>query len=370
MMCKRNTLPLLLLILASNVFAEHYHIVSNNSPNTCQSYLTGTCFTLAELASNSSLIDQDNDLTLSFLPGEHSLTRRLKIYGHKFQNITLTGWNSINSLSVIKCQGHSGFRFRSVQHLNVTNLEFSGCGNVEHGGAIHVERANNILIKGCHFVDNHVIGYSFKGGAIYTNKVEIMIIKDSVFDNNSVARGVGGAISVNGSSIFSTNNRYINNSARKGGVIYVESGNIFSTSDYCMNNHAVDSGGAIFASSGGSIVSTGDHYISNIAEYAGGAIFGAAANISTTNDEYINNCAGYAGGAISVSSNGGIVSTGDHYINNSADSGGAIFTVGANISITNDRYINNSADAGGAIFANFVDTISSTNNHFIDNSAA
>ena len=278
-------------------------------------------------------------------------------------------------------------------------MEFSGCGNVEHGGAIHVGRANNILIKGCHFVDNHVLGYSFKGGAIYTNQLEIMIIKDSVFDNNSAARGVGGAISVNGSSIFSNNNRYINNSARRGGAIFVKQPgyNISTTNDEYINNCAGDSGGAIFVSSGGSVLSTGDHYISNIAESAGGAIFAEESGfISTTNDQYINNSAydGGAifaeessyiyttndryinnsaqpgnGGAIVVSSNGNIVSTGDHYIQNSAKNGGAIFGAVANISITNDRYINNSADAGGAIYAKFVNTMSSTNNHFIDNSA-
>ena len=410
-MDKQNPIHILLLLLvtlASYVSAEHFYIVPNDSTSQCQRYSAGTCFTLAEFASNSSYLDQDN-LTLSFLPGQHLLTRRLTITGPK--NIALTGGNSSNSLSTIKCQGTSGFEFRDIQSLNIAYLKFTGCGNVERGGAIYINRADNILIRGCHFTDNHVLGNSSSGGVIYAVNTVAMNIEGSIFDNNyadaaihvrlvvplSISdlnkAAIGGAIFVNSGNIYSTSNQYINNSAGNGGgaigVIYgninsindsyinnsadlggaigVYSGNITSTNDQYTNNSA-GNGGAIFVSSD-DITSTNDQYINNSADNDGGAIYVYSGDITSTNDHYINNSADYYGGAIYVNS-GDITSTNDQYINNSADQGGAIGVLSGNITSTNDQYTNNSADndGGGAIYV-YSGDITSTNDHYINNSA-
>ena len=346
-MSKRNPIHIFLLLLvtlASYVSAEHFYIVPNDSTSQCQNYGAGTCITLAEFASNSSYLDQDN-LTLSFLPGQHLLTRRLTITGP--QNIALTGQNSSNSLSTIKCQGTSGFEFGDIQSLNIEYLEFTGCGNVTRGGVIYIRNVDNILIRGCNFTDNHVLGQGSSGGAIYVNTVA-MNIEESFFDNN-YADGLysrhsgGGAIYVDSGDVTSTNDQYTNNSAGNGGAIYVDSGNITSTNDQYTNNSA-GNGGAIYVDSG-NITSTNDHYINN----SGGAIYVDSGNITSTNDQYTNNSANmHGGGAISVFS-GNITSTNDHYINNSSDDdyGGAIYIGSGNINSTNDQYINNSADNGG-----------------------
>ena len=400
-MSKRNPIHVLLLLLvtlASYVSAEQYYIVANDYTSQCQNYSAGTCFTLAEFASNSSYLDQDN-LTLSFLPGQHLLTRRLTITGP--QNIALTGQNSSNSLSTIKCQGTSGFEFGDIQSLNSAYLKFTGCGNVRRGGAIYISRADNVLIRGCHLTDNHVVGEYSRGGAIYIDRADNVLIRgchftdnhvvgvassggviyaentvalnieESFIDNNyaDYADGVysdGGAIYVFRGVIISTNVYYINNTAGNyGGAISVYSGNITSTNDYCINNSASNYGGAIYVSRG-VIISTNDHYTNNSAGN-GGAIYFYSGNITSTNDHYINNSANY-GGAIYLDS-GNITSTNDHYINNSAGYGGALYLYSGNITCTNDHYINNSAGIdGGAIFV-FFGNISSANAHYINNSA-
>ena len=355
---------LLLVTLASYVSAERFYIVPNDSTSQCQNYSAGTCFTLAEFASNSSYLDQDN-LTLNFLPGQHLLTRRLTITGP--QNIALTGQNSSNSLSTIKCQGTSGFEFRDIQSLDIEYLEFTGCGNVERGGAIHINRTDNVLIRGCHFIDNHVLGQGSSGGAIYAENTVAMNIEESFFDNN-YAHGLysrGGAIFVSRGVIISTNVYYTNNSADRGGAIYVEYGNINSTNDHYTNNSADSVGGAIYVENG-NITSTNDHYTNNSAD-SGGAIYAFSGNIISTNVYYINNSAYYYGGAISVDY-GSITSTNDHYINNSAGYGGAIYVSSGNINSTNDYYTNNSADTGGAIYFQN-GNITSTNDHYTNNSA-
>ena len=382
MMGKRNPvhiLLLLLVILASYVSAERYYIVPNDSISQCQNYSAGICFTLIEFASNSSHIDQDN-LRLSFLPGQHLLTRRATITGP--QNITLTGQNSSNSLSTIKCQGTSGFEFGDIKSLNIAYIVFTGCGKVERGGSIHIGKADNILIRGCHFTDNHLLNALedvSKGGVIYAENVAAMNIENSLFDNNygnitcsndynsACAYSRGGAIYVSSGDITSTNNSYINNSAHYGGAIFVYSGNISSTNDYYINNSA-HYGGVSFVYSG-SISCTNDHYINNSAVHKGGAIYVSTGDITSTNDHYTNNSANNEGGAICVYS-GNITSTNDHYMSNSADSkGGAILIHSGNITSTNDHYMSNSADSkGGAIYVSTGD-ITSTNDHYINNSA-
>ena len=395
-MGKRNQILVLLLqsvILASLVSAEHFYIVPNDSISQCQNYSAGICFTLIEFASKSSYFDQDN-LRLSFLPGQHLLTRRLTISGP--QNIALTGQNSSNSLSTIKCQGTSGFIFGDIQFLNIDNLNFTGCGSVEHGGAIYINKAVNILIRGCHFTDNHVLGDSPRGGVIYALYAVDTNIKNTFFDKNYAdgRYSDGGAIHVSKGDINNTNVYYINNSAGKGGAIFVSSGNITSTSDYYINNSAGSEGGAIFVSSG-DITSTNDHYINNSAGRGGGAIHVFSGTINSTNDYYIKNSAGHDGGAIHVFSGninstndyytnnranyGGaisvypgniITSTSDHYTNNNAGrDGGAIYVKSGNVISTNDHYTNNSADRGGAISV-YSGSATSTNDHYISNSAS
>ena len=316
-----HVLSMLLLILATYVSAKHYYIVVNYS--TCKNYSAGTCFTLADFAMNISRLDLSNNLTLSFFPGEHLLMERLTIDGP--QKIALIREDSsYSSTPTIKCHGTSGFEFGDIQSLNIVYLEFTGCGNVSYGGAIFVNRAKSVLVKGCHFMDNHVTDNA--GGAIHVENTVTMKIEASFFSNNFASAlsvgSVGGAIIVNKGSIFTVNSHYINNSAGyAGGAIYVSLGNINSTSDYYKNNSAGYAGGAICVHTG-NMHSTSDQYINN-AGYAGGAILVFSGNIYSTSDQYINNSANYSGGAIVLKS-GSIYTTSDMYLNNSADYGGAI----------------------------------------------
>ena len=182
---------------------------------------------------------------------------------------------------------------------------------MSHGGAISINRVDMFIIKGCHFIDNHV---TLEGGAVLVINTVTMNIEDSLFNNNSASAliNAGGAICVIDGSIFTINSIYMNNRAYYGGVIYIESGNVSSISDYYINNTA-EIGGAIFVDFG-NIYSTSDHYVNNTADSDGGAIYVYSGNnIISTNDHYINNSADSDGGAIYINS-GNIYSTNDYCI--------------------------------------------------------
>ena len=372
-MSKQNpihVLLLLLVILASYVSAERFYIVPNDSTSQCQNYSAGTCFTLAEFASNSSYLDQDN-LTLNFLPGQHLLTRRLTITGP--QNIALTGQNFSNSLSTIKCQGTSGFEFRDIQSLNIAYLKFTGCGNVERGGAIYISKAGNILIRGCHFTDNHVLGQGSSGGAIYTGNTVGMNIEESFFDNNYAAGTYngGGAIYVSSGDVTTTNDEYTNNSAGRGGAIYVESGDITSTNDHYTNNSA-GRGGAIYVSSG-YVTTTNDEYTNNRANQLGGAIYASGSDVKLSGANFEHNSA--VEGAVIYKTGGGTLVIGQSNItDNFASSKGTVYMNSGSLSLSERvnfmnnqgslyvfntqveiigtvNFMNNYGDYGGAITA-------------------
>ena len=294
MMGKRNLIHqfsmLLLILVTSYISAEHYHIVPNDATSQCQNYSAWTCFTLAEFASNISQLDQGNKLTIIFLPGEHTLTSRLTITGP--QNITLTGQNSSNSsMYTIKCQGTSGFEFIAIQSLNIEYLEFTGCGNVSYGGAIYINRTDRVIIKGCHFIDNHVTRY---GGALRLENTMATNVEASIFNKNSArsneSDGFGGAISIVDGALFTNTSNYTNNNAdSRGGAIVVEYGNISSTTDYYINNSVDYRGGAVNIYFG-NITSANDHYIKNSAYY-GGAIFMYRSSCKLFNDSFKLNTA-------------------------------------------------------------------------------
>ncbi len=92
-MLSRNILNwlVLLLTLATVTRSEHYNIVPVDSTDSCHDYRNGTCFTLEQLVQTDLLSGEDN-LTLSFLPGDHVLTEHLLICN--FSHVQITGQNT------------------------------------------------------------------------------------------------------------------------------------------------------------------------------------------------------------------------------------------------------------------------------------
>ena len=55
--------------------------------------------------------------------------------------------------------------------------------------------ADNVLSRGCHFTDNHVLGSTSTGGAIYAENTVAMNIEESFFDNNYADSPYSGVVS-------------------------------------------------------------------------------------------------------------------------------------------------------------------------------
>ena len=125
-MLSRNILSwLVLLSLATVTRSEHYHIVPVDSTDLCNDYRNGTCVTLEQLVQTDLLSGGDN-LTLSFLPGDHVLTEQLLIRNFSYVQITSGNTNT----AVIGFHSNGAIRFVIITKLNIERLDFIGA-NVE-----------------------------------------------------------------------------------------------------------------------------------------------------------------------------------------------------------------------------------------------
>ena len=123
-MLSRKLLSWLVLLLtldlgtvSSSYNAEHYHIVPVDSTDLCHGYQNGTCFTLQQLIQTDLLSGGDN-LTLSFLPGDHVLTELFWI--RNFRYVHVTGQD--DSTAVVKFHSNGAISFVSITKLSINML--------------------------------------------------------------------------------------------------------------------------------------------------------------------------------------------------------------------------------------------------------
>ena len=413
-----------LLSLVSNASCELYNIAPNDSTNLCQNHPTGKCITLAEFVSSGYGYDNGN-VSLFFLPGDHSLTQlvQIKSTGH----VTLSGQTSLNNgsvLSSIRYEGTGGFDFQSAQSLHIENLKFIRSGQT----VLNINKVQDVSLTNCHCVGHHVTGEKLHHSAIYISDGEYVAISESHFEGNhihftepntTVSQVKGGVMTItNISNLLVRDSCFLNNQVTginlqiDGGAIYLEkvgntsilNCNITNNSAFCygcsyfggiyakggaiasfvtgkfliinsnFTSNSVGSissqyygsyGGAIF-SDGGSISSSGSYYSKNRAAN-GGAIYTDGESISSSDSYYTTNFAYNDGGALAVKGKS-LHCSNNHYTSNQANTGGAILAeLNGNITVSSS-FINNRASFGGAITIRN-GTVIGKGSHFINNIA-
>ena len=330
-------------------------------------------------------------------------------------NLVLTSYvcNTSQCETKIKCRGTRGFEIQRVDNINVTGLEFSGCGgNQTHGGALFVNNITSLSILNCRFIGNGVSRVRAQGGAIYINTAFSVSIHSSYFINNSAqcnyymhqscdpVSSMGGAIFISdirksvliknchfeqnrahthGGAIASTNTTlvvvysiFVDNQVHSdtiglGGAIYAEHSDLTISSNQYSNNVAEMDGGAVSVSE--SLLSISDsHFTNNIAHRAGGAVAVEGESSFASFDSYfINNNAAPFGGAVYIFQSSLAEAT-SYYSNNTADNGGAVYVEEGIMFSSDDYYTKNTGNVGGSI-ALLNSAMSSNNSHHIENSA-
>ena len=119
-------LTLSLVLCSLNQAASEVYYIITTSTDLCT---VQPCLTLSQFAANSSHYLHSNT-TLVFFPGTHYLST---------VNLTLSNvenfiMKSENSIAQIKCTSYSHIHFSHSKYIQITNLEFIGCGgnHVKH----------------------------------------------------------------------------------------------------------------------------------------------------------------------------------------------------------------------------------------------
>ncbi|XP_064397236.1 uncharacterized protein LOC135344080 [Halichondria panicea] len=323
----------LLLSLATVTRSEHYHIVPVDSTDLCHDYQNGTCFILEQLIQTDLLSGGDN-LTLSFLPGDHVLTEQLLI--RKFSHVHMTGQNT--STAVVRFHSNGEIRFVSTTELNIEHLGFVGA-NVRpqnlHRGLI-IDGVHDVYINDCYFMDFELLNPA------ETSIVKIVNTQSATIESTLFMNNTGQALHVEADDVYITNSNFTKND---GGAVDIESNNsLINNTEF--NYNSAEYGGAVEVVSG-TVVITWCTFTNNKASQVGGAISVVSTSVFISNCELTKNSA-EEGGAIGVSS-GNVSISNSTLKNNSANSGGAIIVSSGNVSISNSTLKNNSANSGGAI---------------------
>ena len=160
---------------------HHNVLVSSRTTSleaACPDHHNEICLTLAELAFNTSRLDQIN-VTLNFLPGDHPLTQRVPVSNAMYLVLAVHLCNTSHCETKIKCQGTSGFEFQNIESINITGLEFSGCGGDDiNGGALNVNNVTFLSIL-------KILGENILGGFVCIDSAFNVSIHSNYFINNS-----------------------------------------------------------------------------------------------------------------------------------------------------------------------------------------
>ena len=197
-----------LVALCSSALSKHYYIVPVNSTDSaCQDYQNGICLTLEKLAQSDLTLAGGTNLTLSFLPGEHLLTKSLAI--HNFTHVQMIGINE----SVVNFHGKLKIEIAKSDKLSINGklkIEIAKSDKLSINGKLKIEiaKSDKLSIKNLGFVQNAITVSSNKQQGLNIIKIRSVYIDnchyegidnqplDGEYDHNLSAVKISGSRNV------------------------------------------------------------------------------------------------------------------------------------------------------------------------------
>ena len=401
-------LLLFLLAYADFTYSKvHYITPSLDSP--CPQYAS-PCLTLSQFAANSS--DNETDLSLLFLPGNHTLDQELLlVHGHNF---SMSKCAKDNETVFVKCNSQLGrFDISETTYVSIKSLTFIGCGGnrvsqvtsliiadstfqevLEKSTVLVINEVNATNIERSQFLNNTHEHYDSKSiqdllslspdalldyiyynimpntssGVLYMAFSNISVVSCRFMYNRA---DIGGALVAHNSSVHIDKTTLSYNTANFGGTMVTSGSKIHIDNSFFSHNLAREIGGVLVTYN--DMVSINSNALtSNSAAYGGAIATSGDSSFNITNSNFTSNSAAYYGGAIVTSSDSSFNITNSNFTSNSADrDGGAIATSGdSSFNITNSNFTSNSAAYyGGAIVTSSDSSFNITNSNFTSNSA-
>ena len=362
------------------------------------------CLTLPQLAANStSYLGNQTNISLFFLPGNHSLDGELSL-SHA-DNFSMTKVIGGNGTVFVECGSQSGrFNISEITFAMIKDLHFVGCGgnkfnqvekfiakgtifegvegrgtalvlnNVTDASIVRSSFLSNFNTHGSIIFEDHditnskdLLNYLYLirnsslavGGALYTAFSNISIVSSKFTDNRAE---IGGALFAHNSSLHVVGSTYNYNKASFAGVMITSESSI-NIKYYCdfIENAAMIHGGVILAYDSMFRI-TDSTFNDNAAKWSSGAIDGSFV--------FINSASAAIRGGVMETYNSSVNITSSMFANNSAAHGGVMDTYNSILSITSSTFTTNSAANGGSVMDIYNSILSITSSTFTNNSAA
>ena len=401
-----STIQIDLAIPANGKFG--YHVISViPSPDAPCNETELQCLTLSQIANSSSDYLVAN-MTLHFLPGEHSLDSTLLI-----KNSDSLYASSLDSNVTIACSHSSAsFEFSNISVVHISGLTFIGCtGN-------KFININQLTLEDSKFIGNK--GGNINGPALeligssaklirtelshyYGSRVTLLLCENgdnwrasydflqglNRNDNLEVSATAGGAIVSTHSNVTINGSVFEGNSAQAGGAIFAEQqSNITIINSTFVGNQATALqshqycyfGGGVLYSDDGSFVTIQDStFERNTAHWLGGVMAtglhgSIITTVTITNSDFISNSAIYFGGVLYNGDHEyfSVIIANNTFTDNSAYDGGVLgmsHAVFAVISITHSEFTNNNANQGDGVLYTYAEhsNITITHSEFTNN---
>ena len=390
-------MTVVLLALPSLTYGETLHVRPTSINTSCPMH---SCYTLSEYTQDLGQYFNDSNLTLQFLPGNHTLDVNVTVTG--IHRMEFLGNSSAVVPTKIVCSPNVGVTFRNVSEVRMDRLDFVLCARSHgakdsHGSyfrtyyGLYLQSVQTAEIIDCTFqdsygsalgvVDSHVVlrgnnnflnncrlcsneryglqGPKCIGGGVFVCGSNLTLSGSSSFIGNSAYNGGGVHVGINSNLNILGNTIFTHNSARYcGGGIYEEfysNVNLIGNTSFINNFASGDGGGVCVRFSSDINFHVNTTFIGNSASGDGGGVYAwsySKFNIcgSTT---FMNNSASDNGGGVSAWFNSNVnISGNTTFVNNSAsdDGGGAYARSDSSVNISgNTTFIGNSAKNGGGV---------------------
>ena len=404
-------LTVVLLALPSLTCGVTLHVRPTSTNTSCP---THPCHTLSEYAQDPGQYFNDSNLTLQFLPGNHTLDIDLTIANISHLKI----YGALLPTRVV-CYSHVGFTFSNIYILSIDDLAFVACASASviqvnhtyttyyglhlqsvpmaeiidctfqdsYGTALGIVdsrvvlRDNNFL-NNCRLCSNGRCDYQRPrcfGGGVFVQRSNLSITGSSSFFGNSATNGGGlsawhsSNVYINGSTTFSGNS-----ASYGGGVTAWSSSNVYVSGNFIFSGNSANNGGGVSAWDSNVYISGNTTFIGNSA-LNGGGVNAWNSNVNINGDTtFIDNSASQYGGGVSAQDSSNVDISGNTiFSGNSAihsDGGGVSAQDSSNVNITgNTIFSGNSAihNNGGGVSAQDNSNVNiSGNTNFSSNSAS
>ena len=399
-----QALLVFLLVCTDFTYSQvHYYVrPSPNGPCPRNSF----CLTLPQLAIS---IGNEINISLIFLPGNHTLDRELSLNHRDSCSLVAA---QLNETVYIECVNQSGrFVINDSTSILIKDLHFIGCGGnkVSHVGWFVLENSIfqgvegsgtalllNKVATACIIESLFVFNTYYFGKIFESQSILELLSDDTILDiylslKQSTSLTAGRALYITLSNVSIVSSTFMHNGAEIGGVIIAENSLLnISNSTFGHNEASV---GGVLVSSECSIRVVSSTFCGNSAEIFGGVLISHNDLFTINITTFTDNNSSFDGGVLatftersyavaneasfgeSVSSTtyneSSFIIADSSFADNSAYRFGGVIksSDASSFIVINSTFTNNSAKSGGVIMTPTSSTFNISHSKFMNNSA-